>query len=494
MILLFAGIAIGVLIGSYLTGRHQPLLYLALAGLLGSVVVYDRAAPDAGALASGTGPGAGTTLGEGVEGGVEGAGPDAAAGAGAEAGGVAGPAGPGGQLTQPAGLSCDRERNGGATDTGVSKDKIKLAATVVQSGIGASFLGQSPVGMQAVVRKVNSQGGVCGRLLDLKLVDDGWEAPRGLTFIRNFINEGTFALPVTPSSEGLTAAIESKDISNAKIPVVGTDGMLIQQYRDPYVWPVATATISTMRVMARHGYEKGARRFGIVYDKFYKFGREGAEAFKDYLEKQPGAQIKAYTGILPGQASYSSDIQSFNSACNGECDMVALLLEPSTAETWIAGRPQFGTMITSGSQTLFNERFASNCGKPCAGMLVWTGYNPPVGNLASTPAIAAYVQDVKSVSPTVDVTNQFLQGSYLGMTVFVEALKKVGPQLTRERLKQALDSMDYPAGISSQLAWKPGNHHANIRAQAFSIVVAQGSFAGFRDEQTGFIADPALGN
>ncbi|HVE92724.1 MAG TPA: ABC transporter substrate-binding protein [Actinomycetota bacterium] len=490
MTLLLIGIGIGLLAGSLFAGRNRPLLYLAMAGLLGYVVVQDRAAPQKSAVAGG-GAESAAVDGEGAAAEAADAGGaigDPAAAGGSTAGAAAGP---GGALAQPKGLECSRGKNGGATDTGVTADKIKLAATVVQSGIGASFLGQSPVGIQAVVRKVNSSGGICGRLLDIKLVDDGWQADRGLTFIRNFINEGVFALPVTPSSEGLTAAIESGDISKAGIPVVGSDGMLIQQYRDPYVWPVATATISTMRVMARHAYDKGARSFGIVYDKFYRFGREGAEAFKQYVESKPGAQLKAYTGILPGQASYSSDIQSFNTACNGQCDMVALLLEPSTAETWIAGRPQFGTMITSGSQTLFNERFASNCGKPCSGMLVWTGYNPPVGTLASDPAVAAYVNDVKSVSPTVDTTNQFLEGAYLGMNVFVEALRKVGPQLTRARLKQVLDSMEHPAGVSAPLSWKPGKHHANIRAQAFSIVVAQGSFAGF-GPGSGFLADPAL--
>lgn len=486
--LLVIGVVIGLIAGAYLSGKHKPILYLSLLAILGSVVFFDKADPtgeQASALTGGSNVEVGEVAAETGEVLSDGESTTTSDGASQLAGGPLAPA--------PAGLQCARGKNGGATDTGVTGDKIKLAATVVQSGVGASFLGQSPSGIQAVVRKVNAKGGVCGRLLDMKLVDDGWDANRGLGFIRNFIAEGTFALPVTPSSEGLTAAIESGDISKAQIPVVGSDGMLIQQYKDPFVWPVATATISTMRVMARHAYEKkGARTFGIVYDKFYKFGREGAEAFKAYVESQPGATLKAYQGILPAQASYSSDIQSFNTACNGACDMVALLLEPSTAETWIKGRPQSGTKVTSGAQTLFNERFASNCGKDCAGMLVWTGYNPPVGPIASQPAVATYVQDVKSVSPTIDVTNQFLQGAYLGMTVFVDALEEVGPQLTRARLRQVLDSYNYPQGLSSALQWTKGNHHANIRAQAFSIVVAQGSFAGFRDEQTGFVADPSL--
>lgn len=390
------------------------------------------------------------------------------------------------------GLECAPGRNGGATDVGVTGTRIRLASTMVQSGIGASFLGQSPIGMQAVVQKVNRAGGICGRILELRLVDDGWRADLGQSFIQNFIKEGYFALPVVPSSEGLTAAITAGDIAKGRMPVIGTDGMLIQQYQSPWVWPVATATVSTMRIMAKHGYAKGARSFAIVYDRFYKFGKEGSDAFKRYVERLPGARLKAFVGIQPGQASYSAEIQQFNGACKDGCDFVAMLLEPATAETWIAGRPRFGTQITSGAQTLFNERFAKNCGAPCEGMLVWTGYNPPIGTLAALPGIRQFVNDVRSISPTADETNQFLEGAYLGMNVLVEALRRVGPNLTRAGLKQVLDGMTMTSDLSSPLSWTASRRHANTRAQAFSIVVAQGSFAGFRNEQTGFIADPSL--
>jgi len=170
--------------------------------------------------------------------------------------------------------------------------------------------------------------------------------------------------------------------------------------------------------------------------------------------------------------------------------MVALLLEPQTALTWIAGRPQFGTKVTSGAQTLFNEQFAGSCGKACSGMLVWTGYNPPINNLAGLPDVATYVDDVQNVDPKVDIKNQFLEGAYLGMKVFVEALQRVGPDLTRERLQAVLNTTCFKSDLSVKLCWSPSVRAANRSAQAFSIVVAQGSFSGFKTEQTGFIEDP----
>jgi ABC-type branched-subunit amino acid transport system substrate-binding protein len=447
---------------------------------------------------------------DGAAGDAAGAVEGAAGTAGAAGGGAAAAATGAGQKAAGAapgraGLECAAGKNGGSTDKGVSANKIRLASTHVLSGPGSSFLGSSHVGMEAVISNVNSKGGICGRLLELTLRDDAWDAALGASFIQNFINDGTgyFALPVVPSSEGLTQAIKSKYISNGSMPVIGTDGMLKEQYQDPFVWPVATATVSTMRIMAKHAYEVlGARQFGIVYDARYKFGKEGARAFKDYIEKLPGAKVDAYIPIQPGQPSYP-DAETFNSKC-GEtkrCEFVAMLLEPGTAISWINSmgddssgrRLGFGSKGTGGAQPLFNAKFARDCGEPCNGMLLWTGYNPPIGEKKNLPGVSKYVADVQAIDPGVDVNNQFLEGAYLGMTVFVEALKKVGPDLTRARLKAAMDSMSYTSDLSSALTFAPGKHYANIGAQAFAVRTAAGSFSGFGDALTGFIPDPDPG-
>ncbi len=401
---------------------------------------------------------------------------------------------PKGPVDSSGGLQCFRDKNGGKTaPAGVTAATILLGSTVVQSGPGSNFLADSPKGMQAVMNTVNQAGGVCGRLLQMVLTDDRWDAELGLRALKSFVADGKFALPVVPSSEGLTASIEAKVIGNAGIPVVGSDGMLRQQYKSPWVWPVATATESTMRIMADYAYRiRKARSFAIVYDTQYRFGKEGAEAFRNYIKTLPGATLKADVGIFPARASYSAEIQRFNRSCGGQCDLVAMLLEPQTALTWIAGRPQFGTKVTSGAQTLFNEGFAASCGKPCEGMLVWTGYNPPIGNLAGLPDVAQYVKDVRRIDPKIDVTNQFLEGAYLGMKIFVEALQKVGPNLTRERLRQVLNTTCFDTDLSSKLCWSESDRHANKGAQAFSVVVSQGSFSGFKNLQTGFIKDPTF--
>src|SRR5439155_866370 len=188
----------------------------------------------------------------------------------------------GGQRNASSGLQCAPGQNGGSTDQGVSSTGIQMATTVVDSGIGASFLRDVRFAMEAVRNHVNQSGGVCGRRLNIQYVDDGWDAQRGAQYLRNFIHQGIFAVPVCPSSEGCSVVIDSGDFDQARIPVIGTDGLRIDQYAkgngqvEPWVWPIATSTVSSALIMADWAYKQVASKFSVVFDKNYRFGAEAA--------------------------------------------------------------------------------------------------------------------------------------------------------------------------------------------------------------------------
>ncbi|MDT7571112.1 MAG: hypothetical protein QOE05_1286 [Actinomycetota bacterium] len=420
---------------------------------------------------------------------------------------VTGPAGP---ATTP---GCNSSNNGGSTDRGVTATKIELGATVVQSGIGASFLGPVRVALEAVRNDVNRAGGICGRQLNLNLVDDGWDPTRGFQFIQNLVQDKkVFALAVNPSSEGLRIASGQKYLARTKTPVVGSDGMLNSQYQDPWIWPVAASTVSTMHIMAADACTRlHKKNFGIVFDTKYHFGVEGAYAFNAAVKRCTGADIPGYLdpssggrcdsstrfcAISAGQTAYDAENKGFNDACfaassgHPQCDFVALLLEPNEAKNFLRNGTTAQVQLGL-AQTLFTRDFASTCGTICDGAMVWTGYNPAIEEFANLAAVRTYVSTVRSASPDVDVLNQFLVGGYAGMRLLADALAKVGPNLTRDRLAATLDSMDYDGGLTTPLKWRPGNHFANSSMHAFSIQF-KGGFNGFRSV-TGWIRDPYLG-
>jgi hypothetical protein len=250
---------------------------------------------------------------------------------------------------------CAHGKNAGASDVGVSATAIHIATTDVTTGIGQGFLGQAVDGMKAAINASNRAGGVCGRRIVLDSINDNWDRGPGAQDISNYINSGNvFALVGEPDSEGLDAATLSGMIERANMPVVGTDGMLKSQYSNPWIWPVAASTVTNMHIIAQYALQHSATKVGIVFDNVYKFGYEGAQAFKSELQRLAGGTLQmgddcahGFCGVSPAVGDYSSPIHDFNAYCanpqnsdgnaKAKCDLVVTLLEPKPMGTWMTG-------------------------------------------------------------------------------------------------------------------------------------------------------------
>lgn len=398
---------------------------------------------------------------------------------------------------------CSKGQNAGVSDTGVSKGEVRLAATVARTGIARDFLADAEWSMEAVRLKVNRAGGICGRVLTVDYRNDEWNPSNGQRIIEGFIGEKKYlGLAVNPSSEGLRGAIDSLVIRNNRFAAVGADGMLIDQYLDPWVWPVATSTASVMHVMARNGYERGARKFGIVWEENYRFGVEGHAAFVAAV-KRAGGTISADTAVQGGLTDYSEKVHDFIGKCGGQdkldqCDFLAMLLEPVTASQWVRNgglgngdvRPKVGI---GAPQPLFLDSFARDCGKYCANMWVWTSFKPPIPPFDTEPLVATYKSDVAAVRSTADPNNPHVEGAYVGMLLLVDALKKLGPAPNRGDLQHLLDSISLETGLAPTLKFRAGNHFAAVSVQAFEAIVNNNSFTNWRYTNSGFIQDVDAG-
>jgi ABC-type branched-subunit amino acid transport system substrate-binding protein len=398
----------------------------------------------------------------------------------------------------------------------VTATSVLFGATTVTDGSGASFLAPMDDVMSAVADKVNHAGGICGRQLKLTLANDSWQENLGEQYIQNFV-EGShvFGLAVNPDSEGLYGASRSGYLDRQQVPVVGTGGQTSQEYTDPWIWPVGTATISQMHIMVQDAYNRGARGFGIVFDAKYHFGVEGAYAYDQAVKRLTGHDVPGYSpslnacseqfcGIQPAQSSYTSTAQQFDTACyqstpghTGSCQFVAYLLEPDLALSWLsseAGEAEYGY---GAAEPMFDRQaFADQCTSPnCngqSGFDVWTGFQPPEGSYAGQPAEVAYVNLMHTVDGSFDVDNQFAEGAYVGMNLLVTALQATGPDLTRQRLAAVLNATSYSSGLAPALTYRSGHHFANAVAMAWKLDYSSGHFTGF-SAATGFEKDPWLG-
>lgn len=432
------------------------------------------------------------------------------------------------------------EGSGPGNVVGVTNTLVKLGATVAESGLAKAFLGEVRQGMEAVRTRVNRAGGVHGRQLQVLYRDDGWVPSRGQTTLTNLVRqEGVFALAVSPSSEGLNAASKAGLFVDERVPVVGADGLNNTQFLDPWIWPVAAATTTQVHVIMKDAWDRckaaaacNELRPAIVFGNTYRFGVEGAFAFNGAYCRLTGGTFTAggqcnggrnipgfsptgtscernsrYCGISAETGQYGSEISRVKEACNsqaiggGRCNLILILLEPTTALQWIpffqpaTEFEQDGCCGMAGAQPLFTRGLARDCGDNCNRMMVWTGYNPPIGRYANEPAVAQYVQELDSTSQgQADRFNQFTLGGYIGMSLLVQALEETGRDLTRDGLTATLNSMAFKTGLTNPdgLRWTAGSRYANHSAQSFRIDYRGGQFNQFAPEAN-YTRDPWLG-
>jgi ABC-type branched-subunit amino acid transport system substrate-binding protein len=420
-----------------------------------------------------------------------------------------------GVLAPSSGIDCKHGQNGGPTAPGVTKDTITVATTDVTSGVGADFLKEATVGMQVAIDQLNASGGICGRHINLKApVNSGWSRTQGRNDIDGFIQEGdVFALVAEPDSEGLAGAIDSGIIDNANMPVVGTDGMLSDQYQDRWVWPVATSTVANMHIAVKYaidrGWAKNSSDFAIIYDTRYKFGAEGAAAFDHEVKNlsadhgdvpgYPSAGCSnQYCGVSSDAQDYTSEKNAFNGVCESKCKVVVLLLEPSPAEKWWTDEGDdtgwFQHLV--GGEPLFEKKFAESCKGHCNQMTVWTGYHPVLQPFDAEAAVNTYKNGLLSACPNCDTQNQFTEGAYLGTQLFIAACRQLADsnvRLTRQTLHDVLNSTAYSLGLSMPLQYHDVLPRvANVAMAAYADNSGQ-TFNSWIYTNSGFVNDPQPG-
>lgn len=356
--------------------------------------------------------------------------------------------------TPPNPEACPNGQNAGATDVGVTATEIKVLIRLRQ--------GSTQTGAQAVATKVNQAGGICGRRIALTAVMEPGSVDASQFFA------------VLPDLAG----------GNPDgVPVVGSEGLGSSEFGSAWSWPVGTPAAAQARIVVnREYYGVTARTFGIVHST-EAYGTEAASAFSAQVQKL-GGTVKATIAAAPGKASYTGEAQQLASKCG--CDTVVFALDARSLLPFIRdmtvsnGKPQgFGSKSTHALSPAVSSDFARNCGPRCDGVIVWAPFVPPVGQYTENPDVAAYRSDVQAMEAGVDTLDQAIERAYVGAKVLTAALHQVGANLTRARLRDALNAMTYQSGLTAEgLHWW-GDRVANRSAVPLTIRMAAGAFSGF---------------
>jgi ABC-type branched-subunit amino acid transport system substrate-binding protein len=386
--------------------------------------------------------------GKGGSGGAGGGSAPTSPGAGGGGGGPAGQAGGGG-----GGGAAACTTNPGATATGVSGDRIVLGATYAESSLVPGQFSPAMDAIQAYVNLVNRNGGVCGRGLDWHSHNDGLNAQRYAENVRHLVEDDrVFALlgSLSAADSGGCGYLQGQRPPGG-VPDVGTFALSYcrSQSANHYA-PVGSLKQGIYGCCVDWQWLR--KRFGFSHPAVHyldiEISKDQGLAVVDALVRTLGLRGRGdvYQGEhSAAQFSYTGDVSSMRSeGVDGVWSSMDLngnvkLLRAMCQQSWY---PKVVHLEISAYDPSLIERVGAEC---IERQNVWIrSFHRPFTN--PNPEIERYVSTLHQYCPDCRPTTFGLEG-WLAAKLFVEVLRKVGPDLTRGRFYRAMDRVrDWTGG------------------------------------------------
>jgi branched-chain amino acid transport system substrate-binding protein len=345
---------------------------------------------------------------------------------------------------------------GGATDVGVTPSSIKVGHIGIYSGPVGSFGDDLSYAGRAKLQEINDAGGINGRKLDVLVRDDAWDGTKGMNAARDLVErEKVFAFCCIMSvntSDPLTPYLDEK-----KIPHIGADGWGEPQYKGQWTFPVSASAVSQAHMLAKYQAEKQqAKRVAILYIN-NPTGRAYVKAYEEVIKKFGGEVVFSTPATFddPGTTTFIAQARTQN------IDTISTYLDPGIFTRMVreaAAQNYKPKNAFSGAAGIYFEVTPNFTGPNGEGTIATTDW---VTNDMDTPGFRAYKAVVERYYPKMDHST-WTKAGFVGATIFGNALKSLGLEVTRQRLRDAVETVsNFDTGLGVTISYGPGKHRAN---------------------------------
>lgn len=342
---------------------------------------------------------------------------------------------------------------------GVTKDEIKIGAFGPLTGPVYMYGRLAMNGLDTLFDKVNQEGGVHGRKLKLIREDDGCKPEGGIAAVKKLIYEHkVFAINGGGCSNATLAA--KPEIVKAGIPLIVNSAVAdgITTPPSPSVFTTQlTATIES-RAQLKYALDQRAKKIAVVA-QHDAWGRSRYDALMAAIKAQ-GVKTVADEEMTVDQNDGTA--QALRIMSSG-ADAVILVVYPKPAAVLIRDSLKLGYKPQWIGQTAIQDlpQLQEQVGIPRA-LDQFVSITTVPGH-PEDPEMTEWRERIQRLFPNDALSVFNLMGIGSGMVV-VEALKRAGPDLTRETFLRALGTIKnfktgmYPGPISCN---PPGSHQCN---------------------------------
>ncbi|GAB3542828.1 ABC transporter substrate-binding protein [Noviherbaspirillum agri] len=353
-------------------------------------------------------------------------------------------------------------------ESGVTADEIVLGQTSALTGPLGELGSDSATASKAYFEYINAQGGVHGRKIRLITLDDGYDTDKAIANAQQLIEkDAVFALFNvfgTPANTALLPAITKAGIPSIA-PYTGSDA--VRKPMNRYVFNVRASYADETHEIIQHLGVRGIDRVAIVYQNngFGKDGLASAEAALAKRKLQPHA-----VATIENDASDAAQAAATLAASSPQAVLMITAGKPSAefikAYKKLAFGMQFFTLSVMGTQTSVTA-----LGKEGIGVVVSQVVPFP---FSATSGIVREYQQIMTKMGVKNWSFASMEG-FLNAKVTVEALKRTGRDLTRERFITALESMGKVDFEGYMVNFSRNNHQGSHNVE-LTVISRDGRF------------------
>jgi len=346
---------------------------------------------------------------------------------------------------------CALLASGASADPGVTPTSILIGQSAAFSGPASELGTEMRAGALAYFQAVNTAGGVNGRKIELRSLDDGYEADRAAANTKTLIDGGVFLLfgyVGTPTSNA------SKPIfTAARVPFVGpfTGAESLRNPLNRYIFNIRASYYDETDKLVGQLVGQTLDRIAVFYQND-DYGRAGLAGVERAMQKR-NIKIIATGTVERNTVNVAAAVSSI---CKVDPQGVVMISAYKSCAAFIkemraAGcNPQFMNVSFVGSKALAHETGPAGRGVGVSQVV------PFPWNL-SARVVKEYQQLLEASTGKQNYSFTSLEG-FIAAKVLVEGLRRTGSDLTRERFIAAMEQMrDYDVG-GYTVSFSPSDH------------------------------------
>jgi ABC-type branched-subunit amino acid transport system substrate-binding protein len=309
-------------------------------------------------------------------------------------------------------------------------------------------------GALALFKKVNDAGGIGGRKIELVTLDDANDTKRSEANTKQLLEQNNpialFGYASATLSRPALPHVEAARITFFA-PFTGADPM---RKFNRYVYNHRASYADELEKIVEHYTTFGIKRFAVLHFDD-AVGKENFNAVDRALKARNLAPV-AVAAVTRTQTDFNKEVAAVNKA---NPDVVILTTLYKTSADFVKLSKKQG----SGAQFVSTSFAAST---PFANALGGDGLGVAMAQVVpsylrrSVPVVREYQGAMEAAFGKREFSYQSFE-AYIAAKVLVEGMRRAAPQLTRESLLRALDTVrDYDVG-GYIVSFSPTNHNGS---------------------------------